>query len=201
LFNQHGSSRYNAFVDSLGWTIDVLTHAGYRGKLEMDASNGAFATYYCTDTVEMLFHDVVRMPTDPNDPQQVKKKRHIGNDHVHIVWNEHARRYRPTTIKGDFGNAQIVITPLDNGLYGIDVYKDNQLESFGPLFNGGMVSAAALPSLVRVTAIRAFRSCFYSMRHVNRHAFAQRAKDLQFIYNRHRSTPCTFEQFMNRLFI
>lgn len=73
LQNQQGSSAYHKFVDALGWTIDVATHAGYRGKLDVDGSNGDFATYYCTDTLEMLFHDITRMPTDLNDSKQLKK--------------------------------------------------------------------------------------------------------------------------------
>lgn len=43
---------------------------------------------------------------------------------MHIIWNEHSRDYRFDTIGGDFGNAQIVITPLPNDLYAIDLYRD-----------------------------------------------------------------------------
>lgn len=45
---------------------------------------------------------------------------------MHIVWNEHSRSYRPSTIGGDFGNAQIIITPLQNGMFAVDVYKEEK---------------------------------------------------------------------------
>ncbi|OBZ91240.1 Ral GTPase-activating protein subunit alpha-2 [Choanephora cucurbitarum] len=124
LQNSRGSERYNAFVNSLGWEIDIATHTGYLGGLERNLTNGSRATYYCSSTIEMIFHDVTKMPTDTSDPKQLKKKRHIGNDHVHIVWNEHDRDYRIDTIGGDFGDAQIIVTPLPNSLYSIQVYRD-----------------------------------------------------------------------------
>ncbi|KAJ2781947.1 hypothetical protein GGI15_003065 [Coemansia interrupta] len=84
-------------------------------------------------------------------------KRHIGNDHVHIIWNESHHNYRPETISGDFGNVQIQIRPLEIGKYGISIYCDDQVNAFGPLINGMVVSADALPAAVRSTAINGFR--------------------------------------------
>ncbi|KAJ3100406.1 Ral GTPase-activating protein subunit alpha-2 [Phlyctochytrium planicorne] len=126
LKNDTGSLEYQEFVSSLGWEIDIGTHQGYLGGLERSQATGVKATYFCDPTVEMVFHDSTKLPTDPSDPKQLKKKRHIGNDHIHIVWNEHHRDYRRGTIGGDFGNAQIVVTPLNNGLYAVDILKDSK---------------------------------------------------------------------------
>ncbi|KAI1298893.1 Ral GTPase-activating protein subunit alpha-2 [Mortierella claussenii] len=112
LHNSKGSAAYSRFVGDLGWEVDLADHAGYMGGLEHNGSNGATAMYYCSSTLEVIFHEVVRMPTDPDDPRQVKKKRHVGNDHVHIVWSEHSRAYDRSTIGGDFGNVIIVLTPI-----------------------------------------------------------------------------------------
>ncbi|CAI2195105.1 5398_t:CDS:10, partial [Funneliformis geosporum] len=158
LHNTNGSEEYNEFVQSLGWEIDLTTHPGYLGGLERNASNGLTAIYYCTSTIEIIFHDVTKMPTDPNDPKQLRKKRHIGNDHVHIIWNEHYRDYRKGTIGGDFGNAQIVISPLPNGLYNVDIYRDSKIPPFGPLLHGMIISRSVLGPLVRMTAIQAYRN-------------------------------------------
>jgi hypothetical protein len=73
LQNSQGSERYNAFVNSLGWEIDIASHTGYLGGLERNLTNGSRATYYCSSTLEMIFHDVTKMPTDPSDPKQLKK--------------------------------------------------------------------------------------------------------------------------------
>ena len=98
-------------------------------------STGQHSVYHATSTIEMMFHVVTMMPTKPGDPQQVHKKVHVGNDHVHIVWSEHTRvrlalalalqsadcstrahmraqDYRPTTISSHFNDAHIVIYPL-----------------------------------------------------------------------------------------
>ncbi|KAJ3031844.1 Ral GTPase-activating protein subunit alpha-1, partial [Rhizophlyctis rosea] len=147
LRNDRASIEYNDFVSSLGWEVDLAGHAGYLGGLERNTATGSVATYYCTSTLEMIFHDVVKMPTDANDRKQVKKKRHIGNDHVHIIWNEHYRDYRRNTIGGDFGNAQIIVTPLPNGLYAIECNRDGKVSTFGPLQNRMVISKAALGPL------------------------------------------------------
>ncbi|KAH6584701.1 hypothetical protein BASA60_000863 [Batrachochytrium salamandrivorans] len=85
-------------------------------------------------------------------------KRHIGNDHVHVIWNEHYRDYKWKTIGGDFGNAQIAITPLSNGMYSVDIYRDESVRPFGLLQSRMVVSKMALGPLVRSTADSAYRA-------------------------------------------
>ncbi|KAF9999457.1 Ral GTPase-activating protein subunit alpha-2 [Entomortierella chlamydospora] len=123
LHNSKGSAAYNRFVHDLGWEVELADHAGYMGGLERNGSNGRSAIYYCSSTLEIIFHEVVRMPTDPDDPRQVKKKRHVGNDHVHIVWSEHSRAYDRNTIGGDFGNVIIVLTPVPD----LQIEQDGQM--------------------------------------------------------------------------
>jgi Rap/ran-GAP len=40
---------------------------------------------------------------------------------VHIIWSEHERDYSPTTITSQFNDAHIVIYPLKNGLFRIQI--------------------------------------------------------------------------------
>ncbi|KAJ3038843.1 Ral GTPase-activating protein subunit alpha-2 [Rhizophlyctis rosea] len=220
LRNDRASAEYNDFVSSLGWEVDLATHPGFLGGLERNTATGSSATYYCTSTLEMIFHDVVKMPTDPNDKKQVKKKRHIGNDHVHIIWNEHYRDYRRNTIGGDFGNAQIVVTPLPNALYAIECNRDGKVSTFGPLQNRMVVSKAALGPLVRSTAINAHHAALHppaipssapaggmagasNAQHTHakqRHAFAARREDIATITKRHRVAKWTFERFLQSVF-
>ncbi|KAL1925039.1 uncharacterized protein VTP21DRAFT_4693 [Calcarisporiella thermophila] len=199
LQNMQASNMYNEFVASLGWEVDITTHTGYLGGLERNLTNGSKATYYCTSTIEMIFHDVTKMPTDPHDNKQVKKKRHIGNDHVHIVWNEHQRDYRVETIGGDFGNVQIIITPLPNGLFSIRVYRDAGIPFFGPLLNGMVISRALLGPLVRATAIHGHRATIHTTHTRHRSMYAHRAADIHTIVNRHKGAKWTYEQFMQHV--
>eukprot|EP00833_Pecoramyces_ruminatium_P000395 jgi/Orpsp1_1/1174427/evm.model.c7180000050040.1 len=123
--NEDGSDEYNQFVLSLGWEIDLEKHNGYSGGLDKNKTKESKAIYYCDSNIEIIFHDITKFPNDPSDKTHIKKKRHIGNDQIHIIWNEHNRDYRSKTIGGDFGNIQIIITPLKNGLYSVYVRQDD----------------------------------------------------------------------------
>ncbi|KAJ3243063.1 Ral GTPase-activating protein subunit alpha-2 [Chytriomyces hyalinus] len=199
LRNQSASNEYKQFVASLGWEIDVGAHNGYLGGLEKNLTSGAKALYYCDQTVEMIFHDVINMPSDAMDPKQVKKKRHIGNDHVHIIWNDHYRQYRKNTIGGDFGNAQIVVTPNMNELYEVSVNRDSKIGYFGPLQNHVMVSKPALGPLVRNTAINAYRRALNpGPKHkLHSHPSTQRSNDISTILSRHKASKFTFESYLS----
>jgi len=61
------------------------------------------------------------MPTDREDVQLVKKKRHLGNDEVNIIWNEHYRPFDPNAIPSEVTEAYIIVTPLPNKLFGIEL--------------------------------------------------------------------------------
>lgn len=53
--------------------------------------------------------------------------RHLGNDEVHIVWSEHTRDYRRGIIPTDFGDVVIVIHPMKNHMYFIQIMKKPQV--------------------------------------------------------------------------
>lgn len=55
------------------------------------------------------------MPNHENDPKSVKKKRHIGNNYVAIVYNDSKGHYKLGTVKGQFIIACVVIIPLEEG--------------------------------------------------------------------------------------
>jgi hypothetical protein len=78
LRNDSGSKIYEEFVSSLGWLVDLNSHGGYKGGLDSNMMVDGLATYFCTSTLEIIFHDVTKMITDPTDNRQLKKKRHIG---------------------------------------------------------------------------------------------------------------------------
>ena len=48
------------------------------------------------------------MPSTESDPQSNKKKRHIGNDYVAIVYNDSGDKYSMGTVKGQFIYASII---------------------------------------------------------------------------------------------
>jgi hypothetical protein len=126
---------------------------------------------------------------------------------VHIIWNEHHREYRKTTIGGDFGNVQIIISPLstntssqDTDLYNVDVYRDNKVPPFGPLLNGMVVTKNLLGPLVRMTAIHAFRA---SINTIYQHPYLQRSSDINIIMCKHKKNSKSnnsYESFISKIF-
>ncbi|KAJ1931921.1 hypothetical protein GGF37_007231, partial [Kickxella alabastrina] len=67
------SLSYRSFVSGLGWRIDLKKFTGFTGKLEADGSDGATCPYYSGQGLDVVFHEVVSMPTDTSDPRQIKK--------------------------------------------------------------------------------------------------------------------------------
>ncbi|CDQ74688.1 unnamed protein product [Oncorhynchus mykiss] len=127
------------------------------GGLQRNGSTGHTAPYYATSTVEVILHVSTRMPSNSDDCL-TKKLRHLGNDEVHIVWSEHSRDYRRGIIPTDFGDVLIIVYPMKNHTFFIQIMKKPQVPFFGPLFNGAIVTGTLLPSLVRATCINASRA-------------------------------------------
>ncbi|KAG8444002.1 hypothetical protein GDO86_009258 [Hymenochirus boettgeri] len=157
LSNSGGSKAYEDFVGGLGWEIDLSTHCGFMGGLQRNGSTGQTAPYYATSTVEVIFHVSTRMPSDSDD-SLTKKLRHLGNDEVHIVWSEHTRNYRKGIIPTDFGDVLIIIYPMKNHMFFIEIMKKPEVPFFGPLFDGAIVTEKLLPTLVCATCINASRA-------------------------------------------
>jgi len=188
LKNDSGSAMYNEFVRSLAWPVQVANHKGYIGGLDPAGTTGKESPYFATNTMEVMIHEVVRMPTVHEDPQQLLKKRHVGNDIVHIVWSEHSRDYTPKTITSQFNDAHIIIYPLPNGLFRVQIAKKPKVPFFGPLQHGMTVSKKLLPLLVLRTAVNAYRYIRYTSEGYERPYF-NRSHLIQEIVTKHTTTP------------
>lgn len=89
------SGGYKEFSASLGWPVrqkhqfsyfksfiiqpftvflqvDLKTHKGYTGGLH-DDKDGQFSLYWVSPMIELMYHEVVRMPTVQNDETQLNK--------------------------------------------------------------------------------------------------------------------------------
>uniref|UniRef100_A0A665VIQ1 Ral GTPase activating protein, alpha subunit 2 (catalytic) n=1 Tax=Echeneis naucrates TaxID=173247 RepID=A0A665VIQ1_ECHNA len=197
LSNSAGSQAYEDFVSGLGWEVDLATHCGFMGGLQRNGSTGQTAPYYATSTVEAIFHVSTRMPSDSDDCL-TKKLRHLGNDEVHIVWSEHTRDYRRGIIPTDFGDVLIIVYPMKNHMYFIQIVKKPQVPFFGPLFNGAIITGTLLPSLVRATCINASRAV-KSRLTLYQSFYEERALYLEAIVQNHREVM-TFEDFASQVF-
>lgn len=196
--NSVGSQQFEHFVAGLAWEVDLSKHSGFLGGLEKNLSTGTTAPYYCNLTTEVMFHVSTRMPLATDNTGFNRKVRHIGNDEVHIVWSEHYRDYRHGIVNTDFAHVMIVIYPLKNHLFRIQIIKKPKVPMFGPLFDGALVDRKVLPTLVRATAINASRAT-RELLPVYEKYFEERAACIERIVKNHKE-PTTYEDFASLVF-
>ena len=114
------------------------------------AKRSLIAPYFATSTTETLFHVVSWMPFVPGDTQQINRKRHIGNDAVHVVWSEEQRKYNPKTIRTKLTEVVIVIYPLARSLCRVEIWKRDQ-DGKAPLQVGSLCQCFDFGSISSVT--------------------------------------------------
>eukprot|EP01100_Stratorugosa_tubuloviscum_P011908 TRINITY_DN542_c0_g1_i1.p1 TRINITY_DN542_c0_g1~~TRINITY_DN542_c0_g1_i1.p1 ORF type:complete len:1470 (+),score=659.45 TRINITY_DN542_c0_g1_i1:33-4442(+) len=187
LRNDTRTPLYKEFVRGLGWTIDIANHRGYLGGLDIKLTTGVTTPYTANSIMEIIFHDITSMPTNPSDDQQIIKKRHVGNDIVHIIYSEHVRDYSPDTITSQFNDAHIIVYPLPNGLYRLQVYRKENVPLFGPVIHGMCTNKKLLTFLVRQTAINANRAVRYNTEGYTR-PYPTRRRSLAEIVQRYKIT-------------
>lgn len=170
------SQEFEEFLEGLGWTVDLKGHeclGGYTGSLDSRIQEEML--YFGSSSCEVSFHVLPWMPLKADDSQQIERKRHIGNDTVHIVWCEHAGGYDVSTFVSEVTDIFIVIIPLDAILVQIQIFcrppKDlkEKMPSFGPLQDGAVVHRSLVSVLARQTAMNGIdmmRSSMGSKRHV-----------------------------------
>jgi len=152
-FNTKGSEEYEELMKKLGKSFS-------NAELHKSLSLQPNILYYANGIYELVFHVATGMTTVLTDDQQLGKKKYIGNDSIHIVWDENDREYRPGTITSAFNFVHIIIHPLRNGLYRIRIRKKKdekgkQVGFFGPLLTGMMLPMNLLGTLLRYTSINA----------------------------------------------
>eukprot|EP00003_Mantamonas_plastica_P031727 TRINITY_DN835_c0_g1_i2.p1 TRINITY_DN835_c0_g1~~TRINITY_DN835_c0_g1_i2.p1 ORF type:complete len:1390 (-),score=473.18 TRINITY_DN835_c0_g1_i2:74-4243(-) len=166
LQNEVGSPQYLEFIESLGWMVDVTEHSGFMGGLDYQKlTTGVNAPYFATSTTEVMFHVPTMMPNNPVDDTQAHKKRHVSADAVLIVWADVGDdgAYDPTILNSQFNYVHIIIHPLKNDMFRIEVlFKEGKVPFFGPCFNGMIIPKFLLGPMVRTTAINANRYIRYT---------------------------------------
>ncbi|XP_076041404.1 ral GTPase-activating protein subunit alpha-2 isoform X2 [Oratosquilla oratoria] len=197
LSNSGGSEGFEEFVGGLGWEVELATHTGFMGGLQRNGSTGETAPYFATSLTEVVYHVSTRMPSH-TEQSMLQKTRHLGNDEVHIVWSEHTRDYRRGIIPTEFCDVLIVIYPIPNMLYRIQISTKPDVPLFGPLFDGAIVTHKVLPGLVRTTAINASRSK-RSRLALYQNFYEERARALDTIIEQY-SEATTYESFISSVY-
>lgn len=135
--NQHPSPAFQQFLNLLGQRILLKDHKGYRGGLDTQfGQTGDEAIFQVFKDREIMFHVSTMLPYTENDPQQLQRKRHIGNDIVAVVFQEENTPFSPDMIASHFLHAFIVIQAIDpntpNTRYRVNVTARDDVPFFGP---------------------------------------------------------------------
>lgn len=83
-----------------------------------------------------MFHVSTLIPHTPNDPQQLNRKRHIGNDVVSIVFQEENTPFSPSSIRSHFLHCFIVVQVenpnTDDTHYKVSIAAKEGVPKFAP---------------------------------------------------------------------
>lgn len=112
--NDETSPAFERFLDLIGRRIRLKEHRGYRGGLDIrNGHTGDEAVYEVFKDREIMFHVSTLLPFTEGDPQQLQRKRHIGNDIVAIVFQEANTPFSPDMIASHFLHAFVVVQVVD----------------------------------------------------------------------------------------
>ena len=148
------SPKFKEFMSLLGWNVALKNFPCYSGGLDTTEDRGGVSSIYCSHfDYELMYHAAPLMPTNPKDSQQINKKKHVGNDHIQVIFVENNREYEAYTITSQFNFVTIIVYPLQLGLYRVTVHYRDSVSWFGPLHEPKIVTKEALAQFINSTII------------------------------------------------
>jgi RAP1 GTPase activating protein 1 len=134
--NEHGNEAFETFLTFLGQKIRLQGWNKYRGGLDIQCdTTGLYSIFTEFRGFEIMFHVSTFLPYTPENPQQVERKRHIGNDIVVLIFKEGNTPYLPNTITSEYNHVYLVVAPVSvNGKlhYQLACGSKDGVPSFGP---------------------------------------------------------------------
>uniref|UniRef100_A0A8C1JKP1 Signal-induced proliferation-associated 1 like 3 n=1 Tax=Cyprinus carpio TaxID=7962 RepID=A0A8C1JKP1_CYPCA len=136
--NEEATPAFTAFLELLGETVCLRGFNKYAAQLDTKTdSTGTHSLYTTYQDYEIMFHVSTMLPYMPNNPQQLLRKRHIGNDIVTIIFQEPgALPFTPQNIRSHFQHVFVIVrvhNPCsDNTCYSVAVTRMKDVPPFGP---------------------------------------------------------------------
>ena len=82
-------------------------------------------------------------------PEQVNKKRFIGNTYVKVIFSDSAHPLALESLSGQFNLVIVIVVPTTAGVFRVTVLRAPQVKLPGPHVETMLVPKAALPTTVR----------------------------------------------------
>ncbi|XP_034148474.1 signal-induced proliferation-associated 1-like protein 3 isoform X1 [Esox lucius] len=142
--NEEATPAFCAFMAVLGEQVCLRGFTKYAAQLDTKTdSTGSHSLYTTYQGYEVMFHVSTMLPYMPNNPQQLLRKRHIGNDIVTIIFQEPgALPFTPQNIRSHFQHVFIIVrvhNPCsDNTCYSVAVTRMKDVPPFGPPIPSGV---------------------------------------------------------------
>ncbi|KAM9318088.1 signal-induced proliferation-associated 1-like protein 3 [Pholidichthys leucotaenia] len=142
--NEEASPAFSAFLDLLGEQVQLRGFTKYAAQLDTKTdSTGTHSLYTTYQGYEVMFHVSTMLPYMPNNPQQLLRKRHIGNDIVTIIFQEPgALPFTPQNIRSHFQHVFVIVrvhNPCsENKCYSVAVTRMKDVPPFGPPIPSGV---------------------------------------------------------------
>uniref|UniRef100_A0A8C7R6H7 Signal-induced proliferation-associated 1 like 3 n=1 Tax=Oncorhynchus mykiss TaxID=8022 RepID=A0A8C7R6H7_ONCMY len=142
--NEEATPAFSAFMDLLGEQVCLRGFTNYAAQLDTKTdSTGTHSLYTTYQGYEVMFHVSTMLPYMPNNPQQLLRKRHIGNDIVTVIFQEPgALPFTPQNVRSHFQHVFVIVrvhNPCsDDTCYSVAVTRMNDVPSFGPPIPSGV---------------------------------------------------------------
>ncbi|XP_075897254.1 rap1 GTPase-activating protein 1 isoform X2 [Nelusetta ayraudi] len=140
LSNNEESEEFKEFLSILGDTIPLQGFTGFRGGLDvLHGQTGSEAIFTSFQGREIMFHVATKLPFTEGDPQQLQRKRHIGNDIVAVVYQEGQTPFLSDVIKSHFLHCFLVVRRIrskhntEETSYQVSVTAREDVPLFGPV--------------------------------------------------------------------
>jgi len=113
LKNNNPSELFINFLQLIATKVRLQDFRGYAGDLDVQRDNTGKYSWYTKlhNEFEIMFHVSTEIPSDPNDDQQIARKKFIGNDLIMIIFQE-GGAFTPPCISGDFLQVFAVVQPI-----------------------------------------------------------------------------------------
>ncbi|XP_020284932.1 GTPase-activating Rap/Ran-GAP domain-like protein 3 isoform X2 [Pseudomyrmex gracilis] len=137
LSNERGSPGFERFLEILGERIRLKGWDKYRGGLDVKGDMTGKESYYTVYAGhEVMYHVSTMLPYSKDNPQQLERKRHIGNDIVNIIYTDDLSvvdTFNPNCIRSQFTHVfAVVTTEADGKGWRVAIYCDENVPLFGP---------------------------------------------------------------------
>ncbi|KAI1903832.1 hypothetical protein AGOR_G00031280 [Albula goreensis] len=136
--NEEATPAFSHFLELLGERVCLRGFSKYAAQLDTKTdSTGTHSLYTTYQDYEVMFHVSTMLPYMPNNPQQLLRKRHIGNDIVTIIFQEPgALPFTPQSIRSHFQHVFIIVrvhNPCsDSTCYSVAVTSMEDVPPFAP---------------------------------------------------------------------